>query len=150
MEYNQESYIESVKGTINEFIKLNVPKIDIAVAFPDITGEGFSLAMPLVFIEFERELNIDARKGRHNGSGTRTKRKMLTYAIQVITTGSNAAVLSRDRIVQKITTETLKQNEVLSGKGIRKAETRFVGSHRVREGVHLARLEFYCEIKFIN
>jgi len=150
MAYSQETYIESVKGTINSFLKGIAPEADIAVAFPDITGEQFSLSKPLIYTEFERELNIDARKGRHNGAGTRTKRKLLTYALQIITTGSNAAVLARDRIAQKITLETIRQNELLSGKGIRKAETRYLGSHRVREGVHLARIEFYCEIKFTN
>lgn len=149
-EYNQESYIESVKGTLTEFIKSVVPEADTVIAFPDIAGKGFALTKPLVYVEFERELNVDARKGRHNGKGTRTKRKMLTYAFQVVTTGSNAAVLSRDRVVQKIVLETMKQGTFLSGKGIRKAECKFTGSYRVREGVHLARLEFYCEVNFTN
>lgn len=149
-EYNQETYIESVKGTLIEFLKSVVPEADPVIAFPDITGKGFSLAKPLVYVEFERELNIDIRKGRHNGKGTRTKRKMLTFALQVITTGSNAAVLSRDRVVQKVVLETMKQETFLSGKGIHKAESKYTGSYRVREGVHLARLEFYCEVKFTN
>lgn len=150
MEYNQSVYIESSKGVITEFLKSIVPEADIGVAFPDITGEGFSLAKPLIYVEFERELNIDSRMGRYNGKGTRTKRKLLTYSVQVITTGNNAAVLARDRIIQKAASETIKQQTFLSGKGIRKAEAKYTGSYRVREGVHLARLEFYCEVKFIN
>ena len=150
MEYNQDAYIESVKGVINEFLKENVKNIDIAVAFPDITGDGFSLSKPLVYVEFERELNIDTRAGRKNGQGKRSKRKMLTYSMQIVTTGDNAAVLQRDRIIQTITNKVMEQNALLSGKGIRKAETKFVGSYRVRELVHLARIEFYCEIKFLN
>lgn len=150
MEYNQDAYVESVKGTINEFLKSIAPEADIVIAFPDITGENFTLAKPMIYVEFERELNLDLLKGRYNGRGTRTKRKLLTYALQVITTGTNAAVLSRDRIIQKIASQTVKQGEFLSGKGIRKAESKYTGSFRVREGVHLARLEFYCEIKFIN
>lgn len=150
MEYNQNAYIESVKGVISEFLKKNVQNIDIAVAFPDMTGEGFSLSKPLIYVEFERELNVDIRAGRKNGQGNRSKRKRLTYSIQIITTGDNAAVLQRDRIVQTITNKVIEQNAVLSGKGIQKAETRYVGSYRVRELVHLARIEFYCEIKFLN
>lgn len=150
VEYNQDAYIESVKGVINEFLKENVKNIDIAVAFPDITGDGFSLSKPLVYVEFERELNIDTRAGRKNGQGKRSKRKMLTYSMQIVTTGDNAAVLQRDRIIQTITNKVMQQNALLSGKGIRKAETKFVGSYRVRELVHLARIEFYCEIKFLN
>lgn len=150
MEYNQASYIESTKGTISEFLKSISPEADIAVAFPDITGEGFSLTKPLIYVEFERELNIDARMGRYNGRGSRSKRKLLTYALQVITTGNNAAMLTRDRVIQKIVLEAIKQQTFLSGKGLRKAEAKYAGSYRVREGVHLARLEFYCEVKFIN
>lgn len=150
MQFSQDQYIESVKGTIIEFFKANVPEADVGLAFPDITGVDFSLTKPLIYIEFERELNIDSRKGKYTGRGTRSKRKMLTYSFQVITTGDNSAVMVRDRIIEKITSQVIRQNEYLSGKGIRKAETKFVGSYRVREGVHLARQEFYCEIKFIN
>ena len=150
MEFNQNAYIESVKGVINEFLKSNVQNIDVVVAFPDITGDGFSLSKPLVYVEFDRELNVDARSGRMNGQGKRLKRKILTYSMQIVTTGDNAAVLQRDRIVQTITNKVMEQNALLSGKGVHKAETRYVGSYRVRELVHLARIEFYCEIKFLN
>lgn len=149
-EYNQDSYVESVKSTLVEFVKSVVPEAQVVLAFPDIGDKKFSVDKPLVYVEFERELNVDVRKGRHNGNGTRTKRKRLTYSFQVITTGNNAAILSRDRIIQKMVLETMKQETFLSGKGISKAESKYVGSFRVREGVHLARLEFYCEIKFIN
>lgn len=149
--YNQDSYIESAKGTLIEFIKSVVgTEADVSIAFPDITGATFSLAKPLIYVEFERELNLDSFRGRRNGAGKQTKRKMLTYSFQVITTGNNAAVMARDRIVQKLVSQTLKQYELLSGKGLRKAEAKYVGSYRVREGVHLARLEFYSEIKFTN
>lgn len=150
MEFNQDVYIESVKGTLKEFLKSVIPEADIALAFPDITGDGFSLTKPLVYIEFERELNIDAHKGRHNGAGKRAKRKMLTYSLQVITTGSDSAVMARDRIIQKMVKQVILQSGLLSGKGLRKPEAKYVGSFRVREGVHLARLEFYCQIKFTN
>lgn len=150
MEYSQDKYVESVKGTIIEFLGSVVPEAEFVLAFPDISGNKFSLKKPLIYIEFERELNTDAKKGRHNGRGQISKRKLLTYSFQVITTGDNGAVMQRDRIIQKITSAVLSQYELLSGKGLRKAESKFVGSYRVREGVHLARQEFYCEIKFIN
>lgn len=150
MEYSQDKYVESVKGTIIEFLKANVPEADFVLAFPDIPGTEFSLTRPLVYVEFERELNIDIRKGKYTGKGTRSKRKMLTYSFQVITTGNNSAVMVRDRIIQKIASNVISQYELLSGKGLQKADSRYVGSYRVREGIHLARMEFYCEIKFIN
>lgn len=150
LEFNQNSYIESVKGTIIEFIKSTVSDVEVVLAFPDITGSNFSLSKPMIYVEFERELNLDIRKGRHNGRGSMTKRKLLTYSFQVITTGDKAAVMARDRTIEKISLQAIRQNELLSGKGLRKAETKYTGSYRVREGVHLARLEFYCEIKFIN
>lgn len=159
MDYNQDVYIESTKGVIKEFVEGCTPEADVAIAFPDTKGSElslenvlsgkFSLKQPLIYLEFERELNVDTRAGRWNG-GARVKRKMLTFALQVITTGNNKAVLSRDRIVQKVVNEVMKKETFLSGKGLRKAECKFVGSYRVREGVHLARLEFYCEVKFIN
>ncbi|QJT70406.1 hypothetical protein [Microcystis phage MaeS] len=138
MQYSQDAYIESVKGTLVEFITMNVPDAEIVLAFPDITGENFSLVKPVIYIEFERELNIDAQKGKSNGGGKRVKRKILTYSLQVITTGDNRAVMERDRIVQTITQKVVSQYELLSGKGLQKAESKFVGSYRVREGIHLA------------
>lgn len=150
MALNQIQYVESAKGIIKKFIAQSVPDADVTLAFPDISGQGFSLARPLVFLEFERELNTDIQKGRHNGRGQQVKRKRLTYSFQVITTGSDNAVMKRDRVIQILTNKVIVEGKLLSGEGLRKAETKFLGSYRVREGVHLARMEFYCEIKFTN
>ena len=150
MALDQEKYVEGVKGIIINFLKSIVPEADNVPAFPDITGSSFSLKKPIVFVEFEREVNLDIRRGRHNGRGKRVKRKQLTFSFQVVTTGDNKAVMERDRIIQKIINGVMSKEDFLSGKGIRKADAKYTGSFRVREGVHLARIDFYGEVKFIN
>lgn len=150
MALEQNKYIEETKEILISFLKSIVPESDVVPAFPDITGKNFSLKRPLLFVEFEREVNLDIRRGRHDGNGRRIKRKQLTFSFQVITTGDNKAIMQRDRIIQKIINGMLEHDDVLSGKGLRKAEAKYTGSFRVREGIHLARIDFYGEIKFIN
>jgi hypothetical protein len=143
MEYSQDKYIESVKGVLIEFIKANVPEADVVFAFPDITNTSLVLTKPAIYIEFERELPLDSGRGK---SGR--KRIRITYSIQVITTGTNTAAMIRDRIIEKVSKQVHSQYELLSGKGLRRSETKYVGSYRVRESINLGRLEFYSEIKF--
>jgi hypothetical protein len=151
--YDQSKYIETTKGIVKEYIQTNAGMdVDVPVAFPNISDESLSLEKPNVYIEYVRDLNLDVKGGKRTGKGTRRKRKRLTFALYVITQGDARSVLERDRILQNLQGEIVKsaQIEFLSGKGIYEPEMTYMGSYAAREGVHLARLEFYFQIHFIN
>jgi len=150
--FDQSKYIETSKGIIKEFTKTLLPDYDYPAGLPDIGNDQFSLERPLIHIEFNNSSWIDSRSGRNNGRGKRVKRKLLRYSFQVITTGENSAVLERDRISQTIEYEFTRtvNHELLASKGLKDIDMRYMNSYRVREGVHLARLELFTTITMVN
>ena len=54
--------------------------------------------------------------------------------------------MQRDRLIQKIRTEFHNNLRVFAGKGMRKTDIKFAGSYRLREGIHLARLEMFSQV----
>lgn len=147
--FDQELYIESTRAMIKEYLRGLFPDVSMPVALPDIGNDELFLEEPVVHIEYSRSFNTDPNSGKNNGRGQRVKRKRLTYNIQILTTGENSAVLARDRIAQKIETEFAKEStsQEFARNGMFKLECRHMNSYRVREGLHLCRLEVFSEIK---
>lgn len=152
MLFDQTKYIESTKEVIKNFTKVLFPDCDIPLAIPDLGDDNLSLSKPVIFIEYDNSVNIDPFSGKNNGRGKRQKRKLLRFSFQIITTGGNLAVLQRDRIVQSLEYEFMKDSNVklLASKGIKEPDVRYMNSYRVREQVHLARLELFFKVSFLN
>lgn len=150
--FNQESYIETTKGIIKEHCKRLFPDYDIPIALPDLADDNLKLDKPVIHIEFNSSVNVDKKAGRNNGRGQRVKRKILRFSFQILTTGEGSAILNRDRVAQKIEYEFAKEESVrqLASQGLKDIDVRHINSYRVREGVHLCRLELYMSIKFIT
>ncbi|MEM5838877.1 hypothetical protein [Bacillus sp. LMB3902] len=150
--FDQEKYIESAKGIIKEFLKKMFPDYDLPLALPDLADDNLSLEKPVVYIEFNNSMNIDGKAGRATGRGGRLKRKSLRFSFQILTTGENSAVLERDRISQKLEYEFSREMNIhkLASVGLKDVDIRYINSYRVREGVHLARLELYTTINLMN
>jgi hypothetical protein len=150
--FDQTKYIESTKAVIKEYTRSLFPDYDIPLALPDLGDDNLKLKKPVIFIEFNNSNNLDLDKGRNNGRGGRLKRKTIRYSFQVLTTGENSAILDRDRIAQKLEYEfsTVATSQYFAAKGMKDVDLRYMNSYRVREGVHLARLELFAQISFMN
>lgn len=150
--FDQTKYIETTKGIVKEYIRELFPDHDLPLGLPDLSNDELTLVKPVIYIEFNNSTNVDGNVGRANGRGGRLKRKLLRFSFYVLTTGENSAVLERDRIAQTIEYEFSKEVNIrrLAGQGLREPDLRFVNSYRVREGVHLARLELFAKISLVN
>ena len=150
--FDQSKYIESSKGIIKEYTRGLFPDYDLPLALPDLADDNLKLINPVIYIEYNSSTNIDSYTGRNNGRGGKLKRKLLRFSFQVLTTGENSAVLDRDRIAQKLEYEFSKTetSQLFASKGLKDIDLRYVNSYRVREGVHLARLEMFTQISLMN
>lgn len=150
--FDQTKYIESSKGVIKEFIRGLFPDYDLPLALPDIADDNLNLTKPVIYIEYNNSINVDGNIGKSNGKGGRLKRKLLRFSFQILTTGENSAILERDRIAQTLEYELSKEStlKLLAGKGLKEADLRFVNAYRVREGVHLGRMELFVKVSLMN
>lgn len=150
--FDQTKYIETSKGIIKEYTKSLFPDYDLPLALPDLADDNLVLVKPVIYIEYNSSSNIDSYSGRNNGRGGKLKRKLLRFSFQILTTGENSAVLERDRIAQKLEYEfsTLETSKLFASKGLKDIDLRYVNSYRVREGIHLARLEMFTQISLMN
>lgn len=150
--FDQDAYIETTKGIIKELFKEWFPETDMPLGLPNLGADDLNLAKPVIFIEYNSSINRDQKAGKWTGHNTRHKRKTLRYSVMVITTGESDAILQRDRISQKIEIDLGKSVTVerLAGQGLKDIDCRFVNAYKVREGVHLSRLEFYTTISIIS
>lgn len=150
--FEQERYIESTIETFKSELRNILPDVDFPVGIPNVGDERFTLDKPVVSVRYRSSANIDGHLGKNTGRGTKVKRKLLNLFVLVITTGNNEAILQRDRICQKIENHFSDESvyQRLYSQGFSGSEARFGNSYRVREGVHLARVEIFTEVKFIN
>jgi hypothetical protein len=146
MVFDQEKYIESVKGILMAYIRNLLPEHKVITAFPDVEGTSLDLSVPLVYVEFERESNVERRRGKWVGDDSYQRRVTVVYSIQVFTSGDGKGVLARDRTIQKLKVDIPRNERVFAGQGLRKVDMRFMGSYRLRERIHLARMEFFTQV----
>jgi hypothetical protein len=150
--FDQTKYIESTKGIIKEYVRTLFPDYNLPLAIPDLSDDNLILIKPVIYIEYNGSMNTDRKAGRSNGKGIRVKRKILKFSFQIITTGENSAILDRDRIAQQLEYKFSRQEVIqqLASQGMKDIDLRYINSYRVREGVHLARLELFSEVKLTN
>jgi len=146
--FDQTKYIESTKGIIKEYIQSLFPNYEVSLGLPDLSDDNLSLTKPVISLEYNSSVNSDVKAGKVNGHGGRVKRKLLRFGIQILTTGENSAVLERDRIAQTLEYDMSKESTLqqLARQGLKDIDLRYVNAYRVREGVHLCRLELFTKI----
>jgi hypothetical protein len=146
--FDSQEYITSFKTAFINATNdhLGIPYSQIVQGTPDITEGGMSLSEPVVYLEIVNTDAID-RQGKNDGNGGKIKRDIIRLSLQIISSGHNQQILARDRIINKIhAIEDSANRYAFAEKGIRKPLVRNMGSYRVREGVHLARMEIFVEV----
>lgn len=144
--FDQEKYIESVKEIIITYIKSKFPECKVITAFPNVEGTDLNLTKPLIYVEFERESNIERRRGKWVSGNNYSRRLNIVYSLQIFTGGENTGVLARDRVIQKLKVDIPRNERVFAGQGLKKVDIRFMGSYRLRERIHLARIELFGQV----
>ena len=148
----QEKYVESSKMIIKEFFQEYFPDLKVVFTIPDLANNELNLKEPVMVVEFNASRSIDRRSGRNNGKGQRAKRKQLRFSFQIVCAGDAHSLMKRDRLVQEI--EYLgSKHEIVSEfakSGLQNIDIRFMNSYRVRENVHLSRLEMHTMITIVN
>ena len=150
--FDQEKYIETSKGIIKELLKEWFTDLEIPVGLPDLASDELNLVKPVIYIGYDGSTNLSKKAGRNTGRGTRHKRKLLRFTLMIINTGESSAVMQMDRIAQEIEAKACKPEilQRLAGQGLKEFEANFINAYKVREGVHITRMEIYCEINIIN
>lgn len=150
--FDQDRYIESSKGILKLWLISLFPDYEVNLGIPDISDDTINVYDPVLYLEYNDSINKDIMSGYNTGRGKRHKRKILRFSVRILTTGENKGILQRDKVAQKIESESLKENVLseMANKGLTRLETKYVNSYRVRENLHLARIEIYTLVNFYN